>query len=128
MSEAKEIDEFLGELEKVANHYLLLHTAANGILYDPRKAEIMPCKCFTYMIRGEERLYCWVPGIIGAADEAQREKYCPPEKRIMLKREKIPERMKKFIKVASELCPAGMPLAERLVCISKEAAKVGIKF
>lgn len=121
------MESFLTELEKVANQHILLHMAANGILYNPTRAEMGPCKCFTYVIRGEERLYCWAPGIIGGLDKAQKERYCPPKKRIMMEKEKVPGRISKFIEVASELCPKGMPLKERLVCMSKELEKKGIK-
>ena len=119
------VSEFLGELENVVNKATLLDFTSNGILYNEERAKAGPCKCFEYEIRGEKRLFCWAPGIIGALSKEQIEKYCPPEKRVMKPREEIPKRFSKFIE-ASEACK-GLPLPERLECMSREAERRGIK-
>lgn len=127
MSEIGEkTSETLGELEKIANQYLLLNLAANGILVSPEKAKTEPCKCFEYEIRGEKRLFCWVPGVIGALSKPQIKEFCEiPSKIKLIEKEKIPKRVEAFIEVAEKT--KGMPLKERLEYMSKELEKRGIK-
>ena len=116
----------LDELEKIANQYMLLNLGANGIVYNRAKAETDPCKCFEYEIRGEKRLFCWTPGVIGALNKSQIEEFCVIPKKIeMIEREKIPRRLSSFIQ-ASEACTT-MSLPERLECMSKELEAKGIK-
>jgi len=127
------LSKFLGALEETVNRALLLDFAGNGILYDEARALEGPCKCFEYEVAGVKRLFCWAPGIIGALNKAQIDKYCPPEKRVMLEKPMLPRRIEAFIQAsekAKEIC-APLPKGERLACrietISKELRAKGIK-
>lgn len=80
----------------------------NGIVVDEEKAKTSLCKC--YEIDG--KLICWSKGIIGALNKWQIEKYCPPEKRIVMK---APPHMPQLIfKEVAESIPKGLPLTTRL--------------
>lgn len=122
--------------DKVEEKILFYEVLLDGILIDEERAKQGPCECIELP---SGKPFCWDAGIIGALNQEQIAKYCPPEKRITPSfihgREEggIPERIKKFIE-ASEACEIGKSyegivitnLADRLKCMSKELSKKGI--
>lgn len=86
----------------------------NGIVVNPERAKRSYCKCIRI---DEEKVMCWVPGIIGVLSQEQVVEYCPEEKRIYMPGTEIAERVKRFREASSEIC-VGLPLMDRLKCMS----------
>lgn len=122
--------EFFEELDIIVNRTVLYDLAHDGILYNEERATAGPCECFTL---ASGRPYCWDKGIIGALNQEQIARFCPPEKRVA-RQGGIPNRIQQFVE-ASQACEIGKTfdnrevtnLQTRLECMSKEASKRGIK-
>jgi len=106
-------------VESLANKTLLLDFAANGIVVDEELAKATPCTCIEYR---PGRYICWSKGVVGALSDVQEELYCNPR---IVKEGRIPARIEAFLE-ASDIC-LGLPLKERIECMSRELAKRGIK-
>ena len=131
MSQEEKLRPMFDEMEVRINRSILYDLATDGIIASEARALEGPCECFELP---SGKRYCWDKGIIGALDQEQIARFCPPSNSVTRSGGEIPSHVQEFIE-ASEACEIGKTadgmqvtnLQTRLECMSKEASKRGIE-
>ena len=113
------------EFEKAQKKLLdepLLSLIEGGIVIDADLASRTPCTC----VKTDDKEICWSPGIIGALSSGQRGPIDKPGPYCTSKEYKESPKIKERIEKSVKVCE-GLPIKERLSCLSVEFRKRGIE-